>query len=80
VNNAVKHAHARHIVLRLEDRNGKIAVQIADDGIGFRAETEKRGTGLGLMRHRAGLIGAELAVQHPRTGGTVISCTWPAKQ
>jgi signal transduction histidine kinase len=80
VNNAVKHARAQHIGLRLAERGRQIVIEIADDGVGFRAENEKRGTGLGLMRYRAGLIGAELAMQHPRAGGTVISCTWPAKE
>lgn len=80
VNNAVKHARAQNIRLSLARRAGRLTLEIADDGIGIREETEKRGTGLGLMRHRAGMIGAELAVKRPRTGGTAISCTWPAKK
>lgn len=80
VNNAVKHAQAQTIRLGLTRRSGRLTLEIADDGVGIRDEAEKRGTGLGLMRHRAGLIGAELTVKRPRSGGTVISCTWPVRK
>lgn len=80
VNNAVKHARAQNIRLSLVQRAGRLALEIEDDGVGFHEEAEKRGTGLGLMRHRAGLIGADLIVKRPRGGGTVISCLWPAKK
>lgn len=79
VNNAVRHAHAKTIRLSLVQRSERIALEIADDGVGLREGAEKHGTGLGLMRHRAGLIGAQLTVQRARAGGTSISCLWPAK-
>jgi signal transduction histidine kinase len=80
VNNAVKHARAEKIRLGLTRRGARLILEIADDGVGIRDEAETRGTGLGLMRHRAGLIGAELTVTRPRAGGTVISCVWPTKK
>jgi signal transduction histidine kinase len=79
VNNALKHAHATHIRLGLTRRASRIVLEIADDGVGLREGEESKGTGIGLMRHRAGLIGAELSVKRPRTGGTLISCEWTPK-
>ncbi|MBI2511154.1 MAG: response regulator [Opitutae bacterium] len=80
VNNAVKHARAGNIRVSLMQRAGRLTLEIADDGVGIRDEAEKRGTGLGLMRHRAGLIGADFNLKRPRAGGTVIACTWPGKK
>lgn len=77
VNNAVRHARAKTIRLSLGHRGERITLEIADDGVGLREDAEKHGTGLGLMRHRASLIGAELSVKRARGGGTAISCVWP---
>ncbi len=77
VNNAVRHARAKTIRLSLVRRAERIALEVADDGVGLQDGAEKRGTGLGLMQHRASLIGAELTVKRARGGGTAISCLWP---
>ncbi len=36
--------------------------------------------GLGLMHYRARLIGGELSIEEPQSGGTVISCGIPLEQ
>lgn len=77
VNNALKHARAALITVRLERRDGKLRLEIADDGTGLAEASEGRGAGLGLMRHRASLIGAELTLKSRRGGGVVITCLWP---
>ena len=33
--NAVSHAHASEVVVRLESRNGELVVEVIDDGVGF---------------------------------------------
>jgi signal transduction histidine kinase len=77
VNNAVKHARARHIGLRLARKAGTVLLEIEDDGVGLVRESEGKGAGLGLMRHRAQLIGAELTIKTKRGGGVVVSCRLP---
>lgn len=78
VTNAVKHARGSGIKLRLFRRSGRLVLEIEDDGVGLHAQNEGRGAGLGLMRYRASLIGADLAVKSGPSGrGVVVTCSWP---
>ena len=75
-NNALKHAEAREIVVRLRPEAGRLLLEIGDDGRGLRAG---RGNGLGLevMKHRASILGAELSVQSKRGQGVTVRCLLP---
>jgi signal transduction histidine kinase len=77
VNNALKHARADLIAVRLERQGEHLLLEIEDDGVGLAEASEGRGAGLGLMRHRAGLIGADLTIEPRRGRGVRISCLWP---
>lgn len=50
LNNAIRHARARHITVQLVAHNGDILLTVLDDGIGFDfdAVTENKQSGLGL--------------------------------
>lgn len=76
VNNAVKHARARRIVIRLTHTEEALVLEIADDGVGLARK--RRGLGLGVMQHRAGVIGAELKVASKRDSGVTIVCRLPS--
>lgn len=55
VNNSLKHARATRIDVQLFTENGRICVQVIDNGIGFDAEEKKtynRGNGLQSIRDR----------------------------
>lgn len=81
VNNAVKHARARNIVIRLGIAGGVVRLEISDDGVGLAPEREDKGSGLGLMRHRAQLIGAKITLESGAEGGGVrIVCEWPVSR
>ncbi len=81
VNNAIKHARARSIVIRLIREKGTLDLEVADDGVGLpKSRGEDRGVGLGVMRHRASLIGAEMTISARRGGGTLIRCRLPVKK
>ena len=63
ITNAVNHAEASLIEVRLGIRDGRVIGSVTDDGTGFDfAEARDRPTGLGLagMLERANMIGAEL--------------------
>ena len=76
VNNAVKHAKPSNILIQLSNRNGTIEMIIEDNGVGLPQPLPKRrGMGLWIINHRAGMLGADLTVQRPLTGGTTITCT-----
>ncbi|GAB2573586.1 sensor histidine kinase [Spirosoma areae] len=51
VNNAIRHARARHILIQLISFNNEVRLSVVDDGIGFDfdAVTENRQSGLGLQ-------------------------------
>ncbi|HEV7999428.1 MAG TPA: PAS domain S-box protein [Planctomycetaceae bacterium] len=77
INNAVKHAHPREILVRPELSNGTIRVTVADDGVGFVAGAPSRngsGMGMRIMQYRAGVIDATLEVRRQAGRGTAVVC------
>jgi signal transduction histidine kinase len=75
LNNALRHAEAERIELRMEARDGRLIVTVADDGIGFDpADRALRSRRLGLtsMEERALALGGTLnVVSRPGEGTTV---------
>lgn len=78
VNNALKHAKPRSISIRLSRARGSVTLAVADDGkgIGLLSPT-RRGLGLHIMQHRAGLIRGSVNLQPRRGGGTEVVCLAP---
>lgn len=80
VGNAVKHAKADKLSIRLEHRNDKLALEVADNGIGIDLNRRtKDGVGLRLMEYRCSVIGGRFSVQRGEGGGTVVMCAIPSK-
>jgi PAS domain S-box-containing protein len=78
VNNAIKHGHARQIVIRLAVLHHQGALTIQDDGYGIGATGPgTKGMGLHLMSYRARMVGGSLEVQRIPTGGTMVTCLFP---
>jgi signal transduction histidine kinase len=78
VNNAVKHARAGRIEIRLGCDNEAGLMTIRDDGVGFEGIAKSdSGRGLQIMKHRAHTIGGVLQVLSGPSGGTVVTCTFP---
>jgi signal transduction histidine kinase len=75
LNNALRHAEAERIELRMEARDGRLIVTVADDGIGFDPDDRSlraRRLGLTSMEERArGLGGTLNVVSQPGEGTTV---------
>jgi two-component system CheB/CheR fusion protein len=92
VHNAFKHAQPRNIRITLES-NERLSVRVQDDGIGMErgAQSGERSTlgaprspqsegwGLRIMRNRATLIGAILAIEPAKPSGTVVTCALSRK-
>jgi len=71
--NTVKHAQARHVNVRLEAEGGSVALEIADDGIGFDPSARFPGhLGLSSMHERATGVGGYLEVLSAHGRGTRI--------
>lgn len=76
VHNAVKHAAADTIVLRLDSQEGG-RLQVRDNGRGIDPQEEGAcsGHGLRIMRQRAMGIGWQLCIAPGNEGGTVVTCS-----
>jgi signal transduction histidine kinase len=77
VNNAMKHANAKSIMIRLLKKSRVVTLEISDNGSGLTKSEGKRGIGLGVMRHRASAIGAELTVSSKLGKGVIVRCQLP---
>ena len=76
--NVVRHASARHVRVRLHLTVDGLAVEVADDGVGFR--DGHRGVGIASMRQRAEELGGRLWLAVPTTGsGTVVHALLPTR-
>jgi signal transduction histidine kinase len=81
VQNALRHADATRVRVRLGPRDGGLELEVADDGIGFDpADSELRGRRLGLtsMEERAARIGARLGIDSTPGRGTTVRLEVPA--
>jgi signal transduction histidine kinase len=79
--NALKHAHAKHIVISLESTAVVTRLSVLDDGCGFTPDmlerTDLSHFGVLGMQERAGKIGAELAITGTPGAGCLVSLTLP---
>ncbi len=73
--NAIKHASARRITVRLDFANENKSLTIEDDGRGFDPNgTHEPSSGMSLMPYRAAMIGGTLAVTSQPNAGTKVEC------
>ena len=79
MNNAAKHSAAHSLLLRLVPRDGRLQLQVIDDGTGFDPEAAMAagGTGLGSMRERLRLYGGQLELRSAPGHGTRLRATVP---
>jgi signal transduction histidine kinase len=84
LNNAVQHAHAQHIVVRVDCAPEGLTLSVADDGVGFtlpvRPDVLTRADHFGLvgMQERATRLGGALKVDTTPGTGTRITVHLPA--
>jgi signal transduction histidine kinase len=73
--NALRHAGARNVAVRLADGDGRLVLEVADDGAGFEpADPELRSRRLGLtsMEERAQRLGGRLDIRSSPGAGTTV--------
>jgi len=76
--NAIKHAEATEVAIVLQEEEHVVKMTVSDNGRGFTGTPSlSKGMGLGTMRYRARLIGAELDISSKIGKGTVITCILP---
>jgi two-component system, NarL family, sensor histidine kinase UhpB len=80
LSNAARHSGARTVEVRLRRSNGGgVLLEVSDDGRGFAFDDSQRGLGIGGMRERALLIGAELTIESRPHKGTTVRLAVPAE-
>ena len=75
LNNAVRHARADHVAVRLSQRPDVVTVEVRDDGVGFdpqSAEVRSRHLGLTSMEERARELGGRLEIRSAPGAGTTV--------
>ena len=72
--NSLRHAKAKKLQVDLASSQGLMTLTIRDDGSGIPRDTTG-GLGMRIMRNRAKLIGASLAIESAKPHGTVVTCT-----
>ncbi len=78
VSNALRHAEATALQIRLEPQDHALVLQVLDDGRGVAAPAAQRGRlGLHIMAYRADALGARLYVRRRAAGGTEVRCELP---
>ena len=83
VSNAMRHAGAEQVKVSLIAAATQVSLTVEDDGSGIpkrRARKEIGGVGLGAMRERAELIGAQLTVGDRVGGGTKVRLDYTVEE
>ncbi len=70
ISNVLKHAQASELNISVLDNEGKIYIQVSDNGIGFDKENVEGNNGLLNLESRAKLIGAEFILDSKVGEGT----------
>jgi two-component system sensor histidine kinase UhpB len=79
--NVARHAKASSARVRLARSDGRIVLEVEDDGVGFELQGPAARGGLGLegMRERMALIGGEIRVESRPGRGTKVIASAPAR-
>jgi signal transduction histidine kinase len=78
--NALRHAHASHIEVRLGNGDGRLRLAVADDGVGFDPDEpglRARRLGLTSMEERAQALGGKVTIASRPGNGTTVSLEVP---
>ena len=75
LHNALRHSGAAEVRISLTARQGRVILEVADDGRGFAAKAPPDGLGLPSMRERAAAIGGSLTIRSAPGQGTTVKLT-----
>jgi signal transduction histidine kinase len=77
VTNVVRHANAEQVTIALEQRDGRLVLDVEDDGEGFDLAAGSGGAGMTGMRERAALVNGTIAFESEAGMGTHVRVEIP---
>jgi signal transduction histidine kinase len=79
ISNAIRHGKTPRISIVLSAGSEGVSLAVHDEGSGLVLATEHgAGQGLGIMAHRAEIIGGRLTIAERPGGGTSVTCRLPS--
>jgi signal transduction histidine kinase len=76
--NAMRHSGASEVAVELSEAGTQYTLSITDNGRGLHGSpVPSKSMGLGTIRYRARLLGANCEIQNQPTGGTIVRCSLP---
>ncbi|HZD04878.1 MAG TPA: sensor histidine kinase [Longimicrobiales bacterium] len=79
VTNAIRHAEASTLTVRLVAEGGHLVLGVQDDGRGFRPARGGVHLGLLIMRERAEMVGGAVQISSSPGDGTVVTALFPRR-
>ncbi len=73
LSNAIRHAGASHVEVKITQADAKLKMTVRDDGAGFDPASPATGLGLATMRERLRLLGGQLLVRSRPGAGTEVT-------
>ncbi len=77
LNNIIKHANAREVVITLKNMDKLLWLEVKDDGKGFDAKKIRKGIGLANIKNRAELFGGKMEIISDAGEGCLINVMVP---
>jgi signal transduction histidine kinase len=77
IGNALRHSGGQGVTVTLAARQGRVVLEVRDDGNGFDVGTTQSGLGLASMRERAASAGGKLTVSSSPGSGTIVRLSVP---
>jgi signal transduction histidine kinase len=77
LSNVARHSHASHVAVRVAGEDGRIALEVQDNGVGMVPDPVNYGCGLAGIRERISATGGDLLIESAPNGGTRIALTLP---
>lgn len=80
LNNVIKHAEAKLVIVQFVKYDNKLVIMIEDDGKGFDMEKPSRGIGLKSIYSRVALLNGTVKIDSTENIGTSITINIPIKK
>ena len=77
LSNVARHARASRVTVSLKAADGRVVLNVVDNGVGLAGQVSQAGMGLENIRARAAELGGTAEILSGRDGGTVVAMSIP---